>query len=173
MPPLYIAIVGPGEAASQEAIVHAEEVARLVARRGWITLCGGRDAGVMAAAACGASDAGGIVIGILPDADRTRAAPHRRLRSLFRRANLSFWWNLLRSPKNSLANSQETRTLHTCAHPQIRSTGSRIPFDPSEAHFFRARVEHLLDLRYSVVWVAAERTESSNSSQGARALPSS
>jgi len=36
-----------------------------------------------------------------------------------------------------------------------------------------ARVEHLLEWRYSMVWVAAERTESSSSGHEARALPSS
>jgi uncharacterized protein (TIGR00725 family) len=71
---LYIAVVGPGEGASDEAVGDAAAVAKLVAERGWITLCGGRDAGVMAAAARGAAEAGGISVGILPDSDRSRAA---------------------------------------------------------------------------------------------------
>ena len=72
---LSIAVVGPGEEASSEAITDATAVGRLVAERGWITLTGGRAAGVMAAAAAGASAAGGIAIGILPGADRRDAAP--------------------------------------------------------------------------------------------------
>ena len=47
----------------------------MIAERGWITLTGGRAAGVMAAAAAGARDAGGTVIGILPDTHRRDAAP--------------------------------------------------------------------------------------------------
>ena len=73
---LSIAVVGPGEGASAGAIADAEEVGRLVAERGWIALCGGRNSGVMAACARGASAAGGIVIGILPGANRADAAPH-------------------------------------------------------------------------------------------------
>ena len=71
---LYIAVVGPGEGASDDAVADAGAVAKLVAERGWITLCGGRTAGVMAAAARGASEAGGISVGILPDHDRRAAA---------------------------------------------------------------------------------------------------
>ena len=73
--PLSIAIVGPGESATPDAIADAEAIGRLVAKRGWIALCGGRAIGVMAAAARGVRDAGGIIVGILPDRDRSAAAP--------------------------------------------------------------------------------------------------
>ncbi|MDI6852190.1 MAG: TIGR00725 family protein [Deltaproteobacteria bacterium] len=71
--PCYIAVIGGGEAdpASLEA---AREVGREIARRGAVLLCGGLG-GVMAAAARGAAEAGGVAIGILPDADRSRANP--------------------------------------------------------------------------------------------------
>lgn len=76
MPPVvYVAVVGPGEQASSAAIADAAAVGRLIAERGWITVTGGRAAGVMAAAAAGASTAGGIAIGILPGTDRREAAP--------------------------------------------------------------------------------------------------
>ena len=71
----HVAVVGPGEGASNEAVADAAAVAKLLAQKGWIILCGGRAAGVMAAAARGASEAGGISIGILPDSDRRAAAP--------------------------------------------------------------------------------------------------
>src|SRR5437868_123349 len=70
-----IAVVGPGERASADAIADAESLGRLLAARGWITLCGGRDAGVMAAAARGARANGGLTIGLLPGTDRSDAAP--------------------------------------------------------------------------------------------------
>lgn len=72
---LYVAVVGPGEKATPEAVADAAAVGRLVAARGWVTLTGGRAAGVMAAAAAGAAGAGGIAVGLLPGADRAEAAP--------------------------------------------------------------------------------------------------
>ena len=72
---VYVGVVGPGEDAPDAAIEAAERVGRLVAARGWITICGGRDAGVMTAAARGASAMGGVVIGVLPGDDRSTAAP--------------------------------------------------------------------------------------------------
>lgn len=71
----YVAVVGPGENASRDAIADATEIGTLIAQRGWITLTGGRRAGVMAAAAAGAHAAGGIAIGLLPGNDRGDAAP--------------------------------------------------------------------------------------------------
>lgn len=70
-----IAVVGPGDGAPPDAITNAEVLGRLLAEHGWVTLCGGRAVGVMAAVARGVSAAGGIVIGLLPGADRSDAAP--------------------------------------------------------------------------------------------------
>ena len=70
-----VAVVGPGEDASAAAIADATAVGRLLATGGWVTLTGGRDAGVMAAAASGATAAGGLAIGLLPTADSRAAAP--------------------------------------------------------------------------------------------------
>lgn len=70
-----IAVVGPGEDATADAIADAETLGRLLAGHGWVTLCGGRAAGVMAAVARGVSVAGGVVIGLLPGTDRSDAAP--------------------------------------------------------------------------------------------------
>jgi len=50
----------------------AREVGQLIARAGGILICGGRG-GVMEAAACGAKDAGGITIGILPGSSASEA----------------------------------------------------------------------------------------------------
>ncbi|MCH8878589.1 MAG: LOG family protein [Planctomycetes bacterium] len=58
-----------------EVCALARELGKLIAERGWVLLNGGRDAGVMRASAAGAREAGGTVIGILPDADASRAAP--------------------------------------------------------------------------------------------------
>jgi uncharacterized protein (TIGR00725 family) len=69
----YIAVIG-GSVISPETAALAREVGREVASRGAVLLCGGLD-GVMAAAAQGAREAGGVSLGILPDGDRRRANP--------------------------------------------------------------------------------------------------
>jgi uncharacterized protein (TIGR00725 family) len=67
----YVAVVGSGEATG-ELYDAAREVGRLVAERGGVVVCGGLS-GVMEAAARGATERGGVAIGILPDEDRRRA----------------------------------------------------------------------------------------------------
>ena len=74
MEKVYIAIIG-GSEVSPEIAALAREVGREVARRGAVLLCGGLG-GVMAAAAQGATEAGGVSLGILPDAGRRRANPY-------------------------------------------------------------------------------------------------
>ena len=63
-----IGVMGGGtcDEATRDA---AYELGRLIADSGWVLLNGGRDAGVMAASAQGAADAGGLVIGVLPTDD--------------------------------------------------------------------------------------------------------
>jgi uncharacterized protein (TIGR00725 family) len=65
--------VGPGDASADEAA--AEEVGRLLARRGAVVVCGGLG-GVMEAACRGAREEGGTAVGILPGFDRDAANPH-------------------------------------------------------------------------------------------------
>ena len=72
--PLYVAVVGSGEATG-ELYELAREVGRLVASRDGIVVCGGLS-GVMEAAARGATEAGGVAIGILPDEYRDRVNPY-------------------------------------------------------------------------------------------------
>jgi uncharacterized protein (TIGR00725 family) len=66
----YVAVVGSG-VATDELYEKACEVGRLIAERGATVVCGGLS-GVMEAAARGATEAGGMAIGILPDEDRRR-----------------------------------------------------------------------------------------------------
>jgi len=67
----YVAVVGASQATEQDAR-DAEQVGRLLAQAGAIVVCGGRG-GVMAAAARGAAQAGGTVIGMLPGEGRDDA----------------------------------------------------------------------------------------------------
>jgi uncharacterized protein (TIGR00725 family) len=71
---IYIAVIGGSEIGPETAAL-AREVGREVARRGAVLLCGGLG-GVMAAAAQGAQEGGGVSLGILPDGDRRRANPY-------------------------------------------------------------------------------------------------
>jgi len=64
-----------GSKATLEVAETARRLGMLIAKNGWVLLNGGRDCGVMAASAAGAREAGGLVIGILPDTTTTRAAP--------------------------------------------------------------------------------------------------
>jgi uncharacterized protein (TIGR00725 family) len=70
----YVAVVGPSDASSDEAQT-AEAVGRLLAAAGAVVVCGGLG-GVMEAVARGAAGAGGVVVGLLPGADRAAASPH-------------------------------------------------------------------------------------------------
>ncbi|MFG1827280.1 TIGR00725 family protein [Microbispora bryophytorum] len=67
-----VAVCGPGECTPQEAEA-ARDVGRLLAERGVVVLCGGYG-GVMAAAAAGAREAGGVVVGVLSGRDRAGAS---------------------------------------------------------------------------------------------------
>jgi uncharacterized protein (TIGR00725 family) len=63
-----VAVIGGGQASSKELKL-AEEVGRLLARKGVILVCGGLG-GIMEAVCRGASAEGGLTIGILPGESR-------------------------------------------------------------------------------------------------------
>ena len=70
-----VGVMGGGEV-PQEVAELACELGQALAREGWVVLSGGRNTGVMAAVSEGAARAGGLVVGILPDRDLSRASPH-------------------------------------------------------------------------------------------------
>ncbi|MDI6631884.1 MAG: TIGR00725 family protein [Thermoanaerobacteraceae bacterium] len=70
----YVAVVGSA-ACSAELEALAYDVGRELARRKAVVLCGGRG-GVMAAAARGVREGGGLAIGILPGSSRREANPY-------------------------------------------------------------------------------------------------
>ena len=69
-----IAVIGGSEAGEKHLKI-AEEVGRLLAEKDAILVTGGMG-GVMTAASKGAKEANGLVIGILPTADRDSANPY-------------------------------------------------------------------------------------------------
>lgn len=70
----YVAVVGPGSGATDRDCEVAAEVGRLLADHGFVVVCGGLDAGVMAAVAAGSTGGGGVSVGLLPGPDRRGAA---------------------------------------------------------------------------------------------------
>jgi len=69
-----VGVIGPREASSAQLLA-AEQVGRGLATMGFVVICGGRH-GVMDAVCRGAAGAGGLTIGLLPDADPSFANPH-------------------------------------------------------------------------------------------------
>ena len=63
---IIIGVMGPGNGASQKECAEAYELGRLIAQEGWTVLSGGLAVGIMDAVSRGASEAGGLTIGILP-----------------------------------------------------------------------------------------------------------
>lgn len=71
--PRYVAVVGPGSAATEDERAVAHEVGRLLAEGGAIVLTGGLG-GVMAAATEGAAAAGGVTVALQPGTQREASA---------------------------------------------------------------------------------------------------
>ena len=72
--PSYVAVSGPADPEDPAVLEQARAAGRLLAEGGHVVLTGGLG-GVMAAAAEGASAAGGTTVGLLPGADRAAASP--------------------------------------------------------------------------------------------------
>jgi uncharacterized protein (TIGR00725 family) len=70
----YVAVVGAGRATRRELSL-ARAVGEKIAALGYVLVCGGLG-GVMEGAAAGATEMGGLSIGILPGADRREANPY-------------------------------------------------------------------------------------------------
>jgi len=64
-----IGVMGAGDGARPADVETAFHLGKAVAERGWILLSGGRNVGVMDAVNKGAKSAGGLTIGIVPEAN--------------------------------------------------------------------------------------------------------
>ena len=72
--------MGPGENATPEENDMAYDLGKAIANAGWITLTGGRSFGVMDAALKGASEIGGLTIGILPGDNAKNSSEHAQIK---------------------------------------------------------------------------------------------
>ncbi|MFA5931584.1 MAG: cytochrome [archaeon] len=70
MSKLIVGVMGGGENATKEDIKNAYEIGKFCASKGWITLTGGRNKGVMNEALKGAKENNGLTVGILPNDDK-------------------------------------------------------------------------------------------------------
>jgi hypothetical protein len=70
-----IGVMGSGTDGDAGLLAQARELGRAIAEQDWVLLNGGRDAGIMHASAQGASEAGGLVIGVLPGTDARESSP--------------------------------------------------------------------------------------------------
>jgi len=70
---IVIGVMGGGTGSSK-TLEDAYQLGRLIAEQGWVLLNGGRNAGVMEASAQGAKQAGGLTVGVLPDAGPEHAS---------------------------------------------------------------------------------------------------
>lgn len=71
-----VGVMGSGEDGDAALLAQARELGAAIAEQGWVLLNGGRAAGVMEASARGAAEAGGLVVGVLPDSDLHGASAH-------------------------------------------------------------------------------------------------
>ncbi|MDI6713376.1 MAG: TIGR00725 family protein [Anaerosomatales bacterium] len=71
-----IGVMGSGHPLDAASEARARALGRLIAEAGFVLLTGGRAAGVMDACSAGAKEAGGLVVGVLPDADAASASRH-------------------------------------------------------------------------------------------------
>lgn len=72
--------MGPGENASPDENEMAYDLGKEIAKKGWITLTGGRSFGIMDAALKGASENGGLTIGILPGDNDKNSSEHAQIK---------------------------------------------------------------------------------------------
>lgn len=72
---LIVGVMGGGRVDEPTSRM-AYRLGALIAENGWILLNGGRKAGVMDASARGASEMGGLTVGILPDETTAQASDH-------------------------------------------------------------------------------------------------
>lgn len=72
--------MGPGENATPDENDMAYDLGKAIALEGWITLTGGRSFGIMDASLKGASEVGGMTIGILPGDSDKNSSEHAQIK---------------------------------------------------------------------------------------------
>lgn len=72
--------MGPGENATPDENDMAYDLGKAIAQNGWITLTGGRSFGVMDASLKGATEVGGMTIGVLPGDSDKNSSDHAQIK---------------------------------------------------------------------------------------------
>lgn len=112
-PQKFIGVIGSRDC-DRETYDRAVTVGRLLAENGWGVICGGLS-GVMEAVCKGASDAGGLTVGVLPGDDPQSANPFVQVRIA---TGMSIARNVIivRSSSAVIAMSGGAGTLSEIAH---------------------------------------------------------
>jgi uncharacterized protein (TIGR00725 family) len=69
-----VSVIGPSQPTKEQREL-ALQIGALIAKENWVLISGGKG-GVMEAASKGAKEAGGLVVGILPESDTSGANPY-------------------------------------------------------------------------------------------------
>lgn len=77
---IIIGVMGPGENATPDENDMAYDLGKAIAQNGWITLTGGRSFGVMDASLKGATEVGGMTIGVLPGDSDKNSSDHAQIK---------------------------------------------------------------------------------------------
>lgn len=77
---IIIGVMGPGENATPDENDMAYDLGKAIAQNGWITLTGGRSFGVMDASLKGATEVGGMTIGVLPGDNDKNSSEHAQIK---------------------------------------------------------------------------------------------
>jgi uncharacterized protein (TIGR00725 family) len=80
MSKIIIGVMGPGENATPDENDMAYDLGKAIAQNGWITLTGGRSFGVMDASLKGATEVGGMTIGVLPGDNDKNSSEHAQIK---------------------------------------------------------------------------------------------
>jgi uncharacterized protein (TIGR00725 family) len=80
MSKIIIGVMGPGENATPDENDMAYDLGKAIAQNGWITLTGGRSFGVMDASLKGATEVGGMTIGVLPGDSDKNSSEHAQIK---------------------------------------------------------------------------------------------
>ena len=80
MSKIIIGVMGPGENATPDENDMAYDLGKAIAQNGWITLTGGRSFGVMDASLKGATEVGGMSIGVLPGDNDKNSSEHAQIK---------------------------------------------------------------------------------------------
>lgn len=155
---LVIGVMGPGEGATKEDIEAAYQAGRIIANKGFYLLSGGRNTGIMNEASKGAKSKNGLVIGVLPDKNKSRMSEYVDIPILTGLGNARNNINILSSDL-ILVIGEGPGTVSEVALA-IKEKKPFVLFNPSPE--FKRFLEHLTETKIKVIRRIEEFEQSLN-----------